>query len=47
MQAAYGLSFKAERSYQPTFMYRALTGGEADVISRLLLATAASRPTSW
>ncbi|MGZ6020661.1 MAG: glycine betaine ABC transporter substrate-binding protein, partial [Phenylobacterium sp.] len=33
VQAAYGLRFKAERSYQPTFMYRALSGGEADVIS--------------
>lgn len=30
---AYGLRFRAERSYQPTFMYRALLGGEADVIS--------------
>jgi osmoprotectant transport system permease protein len=33
VQAAYGLAFKTQRSYQPTFMYRALTGGEADVIS--------------
>lgn len=33
VQAAYGLGFKAQTSYQPTFMYRALTGGEADVIS--------------
>jgi osmoprotectant transport system permease protein len=33
VEAAYGLQFKASRSYQPTFMYRALTGGEADVIS--------------
>ena len=33
VEAAYGLKFKAERSYQPTFMYRALMGGEADVIS--------------
>jgi osmoprotectant transport system permease protein len=33
VQAAYGLNFKAQRSYQPTFMYRALAGGEADVIS--------------
>jgi len=30
---AYRLNFKARRSYQPTFMYRALAGGEADVIS--------------
>ncbi len=33
VQAAYGLNFKSQRSYQPTFMYRALAGGEADVIS--------------
>ena len=33
MQAAYGLKFKAERQFQPTFMYKAITGGEADVIS--------------
>lgn len=33
VEAAYGLTFKAKRSYQPTFMYRALEGGEADVIS--------------
>ncbi len=33
VEAAYGLRFKAKRSYQPTFMYRALEGGEADVIS--------------
>jgi osmoprotectant transport system permease protein len=30
---AYGLRFKSQKSYQPTFMYRALEGGEADVIS--------------
>jgi osmoprotectant transport system permease protein len=30
---AYGLRFKAKRSYQPTFMYRALQSGDADVIS--------------
>ena len=30
---AYGLSFKAEKRYQPTFMYHALTGGEVDAIS--------------
>ncbi|HEY2753356.1 ABC transporter permease/substrate-binding protein [Phenylobacterium sp.] len=33
VEVAYGLNFKAKRSYQPTFMYRALMGGEADVIS--------------
>ena len=33
VESAYGLKFKASRSYQPTFMYRALSGGEADVIS--------------
>jgi osmoprotectant transport system permease protein len=33
VEAAYGLKFKASRSFQPTFMYRALSGGEADVIS--------------
>jgi osmoprotectant transport system permease protein len=33
VQAAYGLNFKSQRSYQPTFMYRALEGGDADVIS--------------
>lgn len=33
VDAAYGFDFKVERSYQPTFMYRALEGGEADVIS--------------
>lgn len=30
---AYGLTFSKMTSYQPTFMYRALEGGEADVIS--------------
>lgn len=30
---AYGLQFKTIRSYNPTFMYRALDGGEADVIT--------------
>jgi osmoprotectant transport system permease protein len=30
---AYGLSFKRQVQYQPTFMYRALTSGQADVIS--------------
>ncbi|HEX4096607.1 MAG TPA: ABC transporter permease/substrate-binding protein, partial [Caulobacteraceae bacterium] len=29
----YGLSFKAQRSFNPTFMYSALEDGEADVIS--------------
>jgi osmoprotectant transport system permease protein len=33
VEAAYGLGFRSQKSYQPTFMYRALTGGEADVIS--------------
>lgn len=33
VESAYGLKFKAKQSYQPTFMYRALEGGEADVIS--------------
>jgi osmoprotectant transport system permease protein len=33
VQVAYGLNFKSQRSYQPTFMYRALMGGDADVIS--------------
>jgi osmoprotectant transport system permease protein len=33
VQAAYGLHFQVERSYQPTFMYRALVGGDVDVIS--------------
>ena len=33
VDAAYGLRFRAKRSFQPTFMYRALSGGEADVIS--------------
>jgi osmoprotectant transport system permease protein len=30
---AYGLKFKAEKSFNPTFMYRAVQSGEADVIS--------------
>jgi osmoprotectant transport system permease protein len=33
VQAAYGVRFRTERSYQPTFMYRALAGGDVDVIS--------------
>jgi osmoprotectant transport system permease protein len=30
---AYGLRFRKQAQYQPTFMYRALTSGQADVIS--------------
>jgi osmoprotectant transport system permease protein len=30
---AYSFRFRSQRSFQPTFMYRALAGGEADVIS--------------
>ena len=30
---AYGLHFRSQRQFQPTFMYRALAGREADVIS--------------
>jgi osmoprotectant transport system permease protein len=33
LDRAYGLGFKAKKSFQPTFMYRALEGGDADVIS--------------
>jgi len=33
IRTAYGLSFARLTSYQPTFMYRALEDGEADVIS--------------
>ena len=33
VDAAYGLKFRNKRSFQPTFMYRALSGGDADVIS--------------
>jgi osmoprotectant transport system permease protein len=33
IEGAYGLSFRAQRSFSPTFMYRALEDGEADVIS--------------
>ncbi len=33
VRAAYGLRFASLRPYQPTFMYRALADGEADVIS--------------
>jgi len=33
LKSAYGLNFKAAKAYNPTFMYRALESGEADVIS--------------
>jgi osmoprotectant transport system permease protein len=33
VRRAYGLNFKSAHPYQPTFMYRALASGEADVIS--------------
>jgi osmoprotectant transport system permease protein len=33
LQKAYGLHFKSERRFQPTFMYKAVTSGEVDVIS--------------
>ncbi len=33
LDAAYHLAFKAKKSFEPTFMYRALTSGDADVIS--------------
>jgi osmoprotectant transport system permease protein len=33
VERIYGLRFKAQRQFQPTFMYRALGSGEADVIS--------------
>jgi osmoprotectant transport system permease protein len=33
LRGAYGLAFARQTSYQPTFMYRALEDGEADVIS--------------
>ena len=33
IQKAYGVGFKGQRAYSPTFMYRALEDGEADVIS--------------
>jgi len=32
VQRAYGLEFRSKRPYQPTFMYRALASGAADVI---------------
>ena len=33
LKAAYGLNFAATRAYNPTFIYRALASGQADVIS--------------
>ena len=33
LKSAYGLNFKSQKSYTPTFMYRALESGEVDVIS--------------
>jgi len=33
IQGAYGLRFEGQQSYNPTFMYRALESGDADVIS--------------
>jgi osmoprotectant transport system permease protein len=33
LKGAYGLNFKTAKAYNPTFMYRALEAGEADVIS--------------
>ncbi len=33
VKGAYGLRFGKQTQYQPTFMYRALTSGQADVIS--------------
>jgi osmoprotectant transport system permease protein len=33
IERAYGLNFGQEKSFNPTFMYRALASGEADVIS--------------
>jgi osmoprotectant transport system permease protein len=33
LQGAYGLRFNGQRSYSPTFMYRAVAGGSADVIT--------------
>jgi osmoprotectant transport system permease protein len=33
LKSAYGLNFRTARSYNPTFMYRAIEGGDADVIS--------------
>ena len=33
VQAAYGLKFGTRRQYQPNFLYRAVAGGDVDVIS--------------
>jgi osmoprotectant transport system permease protein len=33
LKSAYGLNFRSQKSYNPTFMYRAIEGGDADVIS--------------
>ena len=33
LRDAYGLNFRAQRSYTPTFMYRAIDSGDADVIT--------------
>ncbi|MGZ5947122.1 MAG: ABC transporter permease/substrate-binding protein [Caulobacteraceae bacterium] len=33
IRQSYGLNFRSERAYNPTFMYQALKSGEADVIS--------------
>ena len=33
IRAAYGLRFKAQRAYNPSFMYRALASGQVDAIS--------------
>jgi osmoprotectant transport system permease protein len=33
LKSAYGLDFAAQRSFNPTFMYRALADGSVDVIS--------------
>ena len=33
LRERYGLSFRVQRQFQPTFMYRALASGEVDVIS--------------
>jgi osmoprotectant transport system permease protein len=33
LRDSYGLKFRVERSFNPTFMYRALENGEVDVIS--------------
>ncbi len=33
LESAYGLRFKAQRRFQPTFMYKSVVSGEVDVIS--------------